>query len=117
MSTRKLYEIQLYFSVESEKMVLKVIERNILDSSGEIDETGIIIFDGGMFKNKLKYELLEHVFIENSNNIFGLSSRKCFTIDELKIPLLIHKIQEEAKSEIEDKMSLMRKALISINSK
>ena len=117
MMSRILHEIQLYFSVESEKMVLKVEARNILDCSGEIDETGIIIYDGGIFKNRLKYDQLDYILIENSNNIFGLSSRKCFTIDELKVPILINKIQEEAKNEIEKKMRLMQKALISVNLK
>ena len=52
MSTRKLYEIRHYFNSETQEMVLKVEEHNILDESGEIDETGIIIYNGPVFKRK-----------------------------------------------------------------
>ena len=56
MSTRKLYEIRHYFSSELQEMVLKVEEHNILDESWEIDETGIIIYNGPVFKERLKIE-------------------------------------------------------------
>lgn len=74
MSTRKLYEIRHYFSSELQEMVLKVEEHNILDESGEIDETGIIIYNGPVFKERLKYEDLN---IDNRNCLLGIILAKC----------------------------------------
>lgn len=127
MSTRKLYEISHYFSSETQEMVLKVEEHNILDESGEIDETGIIIYNGPVFKESVKYEDLNKVLMFFSNNILGMNSRKCFTIDlgmvpilihkliDLgMIPILIHKLKEESYCETEKKLNIMSKAFKSI---
>jgi hypothetical protein len=109
-----LYEIQHYFGVRTGKMHLKVVERNILDSSEEIDETKIIIYTGGIFKNRLKYDDLNRIYIEHSNGMLGINCRKCFTIDNSMIPLLIHKIQEESYNELKGNMQQLQKALDSI---
>ena len=114
MSTRKLYEIRHYFCSETQEMVLKVEEHNILDESGEIDKTGIIIYDGRIFKERVKYEDLNNVLMFFSNNILGIDSRKCFTIDLGMVPILIHKLKEEAYCEIEKKLNIMNKAFKSI---
>ena len=114
MSTRKLYEIRHYFNSETQEMVLKVEEHNILDESGEIDETGIIIYNGPVFKERVKYEDLNNVLMFFSNNILGIDSRKCFTIDLGMVPILIHKLKEEAYCEIEKKLNIMNKAFKSI---
>lgn len=114
MSTRKLYEIRHYFNSETQEMVLKVEEHNILDESGEIDETGIIIYNGRIFKERVKYEDLNTVLMFFSNNILGIDSKKCFTIDLGMVPILIHKLKEEAYCEIEKKLNIMNKAFKSI---
>lgn len=114
MSTRKLYEIKHYFSSETQEMVLKVEEHNILDESGEIDETGIIIYNGPVFKESVNYKDLNKVLLFFSNNILGMDSRKCFTIDLGMVPILIHKLKEESYCEIEKKLNIMNKAFKSI---